>query len=259
VAWINGSVPSFDWAGGDAFGARRYCEVVPLLSIGLALLLDRASRAFARWPLAAPAAAVALLALWNLGFITHFRARKYADAAPLERLASDQARLLQQSAEDVLGTLAGAKGRALAYKVFSGEYLYSGLHPSGTILLRSAEENLLLRGWGPGSRRAARKSYRRALFPEACVAIPLDALFPLRVSVTARTPEGLPGQEVSLAVNDRVVGSARLGEDWRDVPFLVPEQSLVRGKNAFCLRFAKAVLEPDGSAVAALVEKLQLP
>jgi hypothetical protein len=259
TSWVNGSVPAFDWAAGDAFGARRYCEVVPLIAVGLAHLLELSSRALGRRPLLAPAAGIAALVLWNLGFVSHFRARKYPDAAPLERLARDQARLLQESAEGALGKVGGSPGRALAYKIFSAEYYYAGLSPSGTILLRFADERSLLRGWHTGSRRTARRSYRRALFPEACVTIPLDALFPLRVSVTARAPDGITGQSLALAVNDRVVGSGLLGMDWQETPFLVPKESLVPGENAFCLRFTRAVNEPGEPPVAALVEKIQLP
>jgi hypothetical protein len=259
TAWVNGSVPSFDWAAGDAFGARRYSEVVPLMAVGLAFLLELSSRALRRWPLLSPAAGIGILVLWNLGFVSHFRARKYPDAAPLERLAKDQARLLQDSSEDVLGAVAGVDGRALAYKIFSAEYFYAGLNPSGTILLRAADDRVLLRGWHTGSRRTARRTYRRALHPEACVVVPLDALFPLRVSVTARAPDGLANQTLGLAVNDRLVGSSSLGMEWLDVPFLVPEGSLIPGKNVFCLRFTTALPEEGGTAVAALVEKIQLP
>jgi hypothetical protein len=259
VAWVNGSVPDFDWAAGDAFGARRYSEVVPLMAVGLALLLELSSRALRRWPLLAPAAAIAVLVLWNLGFVTHFRARKYPDAAPLERLAGDQASLLQERVESALGALAGDEGRALAYKVFSGEYFYAGLNPSGSIFLRSIDERFLLKGWHTGSRRTARRTYRRALHPEACVAVPLDALFPLRVSVTARAPDGLSNQTLTLAVNDRVVGSSSLGSEWQELPFLVPEEHLIRGKNELCLRFGFGLSGAEEPPVAALVEKIQLP
>ena len=257
TTWVNGSVPDFDWAAGDAFGARRYSEVVPLMAVGLAFLLDLSARALRRWPLIAPAAAIGALVLWNLGFVSHFRARKFPDAAPLDRLARDQARLLREKSEDALGAVAGVEGRALAYKGFSAEYFYGGLNPSGTILLRSADERFLLRGWHTGSRRTARPTYRRALHPEACVVVPLNALFPLRVSVTARAPDGLANQTLAMAVNDHVVGSGPLGVEWQEIAFLVPEESLVPGENAFCLRFTAALA--GESPVAALVEKIQLP
>ena len=229
------------------------------MAVGLAYLLERSTRLLRRWPLLALAAGIALLILWNLGFVFHFRARRYPDAAPLERLAGDQARLLQERSESALGAVAGDEGRALVYKIFSAEYFYAGLNPSGSIFLRSIDEKLLLRGWHTGSRRTARRTYRRALHPEACVAVPLDALFPLRVTVSARAPDGLAHQTLALAVNDRVVGSSSLGSDWQELPFLVPEEHLVRGKNELCLRFGLGLSIPEEPAVAALVEKIQLP
>ena len=50
-----------------------------------------------------------------------------------------------------------------------------------------------------------------------------------------------------------------LGAAWQEIPFLVPEETLVPGKNVFCLRFTRALSEPGEPAVAALVEKIQLP
>jgi hypothetical protein len=258
TAWINGSVPYFDWAAGDAFGARRYSEMVPLMAVGLASLLDLCSRGLRRQPLLAPAAALVLLVLWNFGFVAHFRARKYPDAAPLERLARDQAKLLSDRAKEALGALAGARGRALAYKIFSGEYFYAGLDPSGTIRVRT-DERFLLRGWHTPSRRMAKPPFRRALFPEACVVVPLEEPFALRVSISARAPDGLLDQTLALVVNDRDIGSAPLGVDWQEIPFLVPQESLVSGENALCLRFTKGLGGGEGPPVAAMVEKIQLP
>ncbi|MGH9337363.1 MAG: hypothetical protein ACRD21_26745, partial [Vicinamibacteria bacterium] len=259
TAWTNGSVPSFDWAAGDAFGARRYSEVVPLMAVGLASALDLSSRLLRRAPLLAPACAIASLVLWNLGFISHFRARKYPHAAPLERLAEDQAKALRESARDGFGAVAGAEGRALAYDLFSAEYLYRGLNPSGTILLRSADERYLLRGWHTGSRRTARKTYRRALYPEACIAIPLEAPLLLRIAISARAPEGLENQTLTLYANRNRVNSAPLAAEWKETSFVVPEEHLVRGENELCLRFTRSLAESDGAPVAALVEKIQLP
>ena len=120
-----------------------------------------------RWPLLAPAAAVVLLVAWNLGFVSHFRARKYPGAAPIERLATDQARAWRRTMQDVMGAVAGAEGRSLAYKYFSAEYFYTDFNKSGTILLRSADESYLLEGWHTPSRRIARRTFRRALYPQA--------------------------------------------------------------------------------------------
>ena len=66
-------------------------------------------------------------------------------------------------------------------------------------------------------------------------------------------------QTLALAVNDRLVGSSLLGVEWQEIPFSVPEEGLVSGENAFCLRFTKGLSDPGEPPVAALVEKIQLP
>ncbi len=127
TVWINGSVAEGHWAGDDAFGARRFVLVVPVMALGLGVFLDRAARAFVRIPLLAPATLVALLILWNLGFISNFNARKYQEAAPLEHLAKDQARSLRLAVQELFGWIGGDEGRALAYKFFSAEYFLHAL------------------------------------------------------------------------------------------------------------------------------------
>jgi hypothetical protein len=262
TAWINGSVPAYDWAGGDAFGARRYCLVVPLMALGVGRMIELSKPLFGKLPLLVPAGAVAISIFWNLGFISHFRARKYPEAAPLARLASDQARFLAEAAQDVLGFVFGPRGRAIAYKVLDAEYFYGELNRSGTILVRDADERYLLHGWGTPSRRVASPAFRRALFPEACVRIPLDEPFPLRVSVSARAPDGVENQSLTMVANGNTLSSAPLSSEWTELPFVIPEEALVPGENVVCLRFATALPgEVDGGEgeVAALVERIQLP
>jgi hypothetical protein len=237
TSWINGSIAEWDWAGGDAFGARRYCLVVPLMALGLGRMVELAKPLFGRLPLLLPAAAVFVSILWNLGFISHFRARRYPESAPLARLASDQARFLRDTTREVMGFLAGHGGRALAYKVFEAEYFYGDFNPSGTIDLRSADERYLLNGWGGASRRIARRTFRRALFPEACVRIPLEEPFLLRVSVSARAPDGVEDRTMTMVVNGRALTSTALSTEWAELPFEIPEEMLVPGENVLCLRF----------------------
>ena len=67
TAWVNGSVPGHDWQGGDAFGARRFTLVVPLLSLGLAALVQSLSDILRRAPLLAVGAGLAIASLWKPG------------------------------------------------------------------------------------------------------------------------------------------------------------------------------------------------
>jgi len=259
TVWVNGSVPAFDLGGGDAFGARRYCLVVPLIAVGLGFAIEASSRALARRPLLGPALAIVLASLWNLGLVSHFRARKYPEMAPLERLARDQAQSLRYAAQDVLGFVAGDRGRALAYDYFSGEYFYTSFNRNGRIYLRSADDRYLMHGWSTPSRRISRRTFRRALYPEACVRIPLREPFRLRMAITARAPEGALPQTMTIEVNGERVTSAPLRRRWREIRFVVPEDVLVPGENALCLRFSNALPEENGRRVAAHVERIQLP
>lgn len=63
--WItNARVP--DWWGGSSFGNRRFCTILPILAIGLAIGLDAAVRFSRRRPLAMPAGLLAAMSLWNV-------------------------------------------------------------------------------------------------------------------------------------------------------------------------------------------------
>jgi hypothetical protein len=130
TVWVNGSVTAWDWAAGDAFGARRFTLVVPLMALGLGSFLELSTRVLVRAPLLVPTAVLFLLFLWNVGMISHFRERKYREMAPLERVAKDQARSLRHLCQDILGWIAGDSGRAVAYEIFSAEYFYTRFNRS---------------------------------------------------------------------------------------------------------------------------------
>ena len=262
TALVNGSVPDYDLAAGDAFGARRFTLVVPLMALGLGAFLEAASTVLQRAPLLAPTGFLLLLFLWNVGLISHFRDRQYREMAPLEDLVADQARSLRFVSQEIFGWVAGEHGRALAYEIFSAEYFYTRFNRSGTIDLRNAGPDYLLHGWSSGSRRRAPRAFRRALYPEACVRIPLREPFDLRTVVTARAPEGLESQTVTATLNGEVLTSTHLPNEWQDIPFTMPERYLVPGENELCLRFSKALPAEDaegGPRVAAHVARIQLP
>ena len=260
TAWINGGVR--DWAASDAFGARRYDVVVPLLAVGLGGLLARAAPLLARHPLWAPAALLSALALWNLGFIAVFRAGAYPGAAPLERVARDQARVLKAAAQGVLGLVAGPRGRALAYKTLQGEYFYTAFNRGGTIVPAdpSAPERYLLSGWSTRGRLAGHPDFRWALYPEACVRIPLEEPFDLRVDIEAFAPPAAQPQTMTVVANGETVGAGPLLPEGSRVQVFVPEGRLVPGENRLCLRFSTALPAAEGERPAAAgVWVIQLP
>ena len=255
TAWVNGAVA--DWAASDAFGARRFDVVVPLAAAGLARLIADTAALAARAPLLVPASVLALLGAWNVGLVDGFRRGLYPQVAPLEKVARDQARRLRLAAQAGLGAIGGARGRALAYKFFSAEYAYTG-NPAGIINLAEADERWLLRGWGTRGRRDA-PSYRWALYPEACVRVPLEEPFEMAVTLTARAAPGVDGQAMTVLVNSVGVAAAELGREWQEVGFLVPARFLDPGENTLCLRFSQGAPRDEGGRAAAAVSRIQLP
>jgi len=260
TAWVNGAVTDWDWEGGDAFGARRFDLVVPLFAVGLAQLLTDAAALVRRKPLLAPAALLVLLAARNLGLIRLFRAGHYAEMAPLEDVARRQARGLAQTAEEVAGRLAGARGRALAYALFSSEYMFSSANPTGIVELAEAGERELDGGWAATVVRRRDVPFRWAHFPEACVRWPLAAPLDLPLEVWARAPRRARPQTMTLVVNGRELGHAEVGAEWAGHRFDVRAQAFQPGPNRLCLRFSNAAPgERDDVRVAAAVARIGKP
>jgi hypothetical protein len=256
--WINGSVAA-DWAGSDSFGARRFDVTIPFLALGLASLAAAGTRLVARRPAAVPAAAVAALVAWNLGFIGLFERRVLRGTSSFERVLTGQARQAGELASDWAFRVAGDRGRALLYKALVGEYFYYNLHLDGTIDLAASRQDVLASGWSDLSRREGWPLFRWALYPEACVRVPLLAPIDLRVAVTARAPGRIDGQGMGLFANGAAAGRADLGHEFADHAFLVPAAALRAGENLLCLRFDRAAPgEAEGGAAAA-VTRIQLP
>jgi hypothetical protein len=252
TAWVNGSIA--DWWGSDAFGARRFDVVVPFAAVGIAAWLDFCRRR----PLAAPAFVLAGFALWNLGLASLFRARVVGDTAALEDVAARQVRQARRLTEDSLEQAWGKRARALAYKLFVGEYVYRNINPGGTIDL-ATDTRYLTGGWGGPENREGPPNFRWAAYPRACVRFPLDPpLQDLRAVITARAPGRLPEQTVAFELNGQELSRSPLGREWNDLPAVLPAAVLVPGENLLCLRFSASLPEQDGHRAAA-VSRIQLP
>ncbi len=256
TAWVNGGVS--DWAGSDAFGARRFDLVLPLLAIGVAVAVEGAAALVARRPMLAPAALLALLAAWNLGLLRLHARGAFPEAAPLEDLAAAQARLLRHAAERTLGALLGARGRDLAYRFFVGQYFYVNANPGGTIAVGSDDARYLGEGWSGPRWHEGGPRFRWALYPRACILVPLAGPSTLPATVQARVPRRLEAQAFTVTVNGAVTGTGRLGPEWQDVPFSLPASALVRGENVVCFQFERGWGE-EGQQVGAQVARIQLP
>src|SRR5262249_21900381 len=160
--------------------------------------------------------------------------------------------LLRQGAARALGALLGARGRDLAYRFFVGEYFYVNANLGGTIAVGGDDARWLGEGWSSPRWHEGGPRFRWALYPRACVVVPLQGPFALRAVLTARVPRPLESQEVTVVANGTAIGAGRLGPDWSDVPFTLPASSLVAGENEVCFQFARAWGE-EGQQVAAQV------
>lgn len=257
TAWVNGSVTDWDWAAGDAFGARRFDLVMPLVAWGVAALLAAARPLLVRAPLALPAAVLAVLSAWNVGFVALFREGRYPGPAPLDRLAADQARLGRDALLAAAETVGGRAGRALAYKHLSGEYLFGALHPDGVVEL-AAEERLLREGWSARANRSDTPHFRWALSPEACLLLPLASPHGLTLEIAARAPRRALPQSAAVSWNQEALATEALDADWRTIVVRVPAQRVRSGENRLCLSFANAADGEEGGRVAAAVSTVRL-
>ncbi|MET0553608.1 MAG: hypothetical protein ABW221_11260 [Vicinamibacteria bacterium] len=256
TAWVNGSVTDWDWAAGDAFGARRFDLAMPLVAWGLATLLAAVVPLLARRPLLLPAALLAVFAAWNVGLVALFREGRHAGAAPIDVVAGGQARLGRDAVLSVAGTVGGARARALAYKHLSGEYLF-GLHPDGVVEL-AAEERLLREGWSARANRSQAPHFRWALWPRACLLLPLASAHDVTLEVTARAPRRALPQSADATWNDAPLATTPLTAEWQTIALRVPKDRVRAGENSFCLAFASAADGDEGGRVAAAVATVRL-
>jgi hypothetical protein len=259
IAWTNGAVTDWDWEGGDAFGARRFDVAVPLLALGLTALAASLRDLAARWPILLPALGLALLAVWNLGWLAIFRGGRYPEAAPFDRVARDQALLFRRVAEGALGSAFGERGRGAGYEVLSGEYLFGVLGRDGALALAAADDRTITSGFSPPARREDGPAFRWALYPEACLSLPLRGDQTLSaIGVFLRAPRRTQPQSVTVLLNGRDVGQSEVGEEWSLLKLPVPPKAFLRGPNALCLRFARGLPGEGPDRPAAAVAEVRL-
>ncbi len=248
TAWVNGGAD--DWAGSEAFGARRFDLVLPFLAHGLALVFEGLRRFALRRPLLAPALVAAAFVAWNVGLVTLYRHTRYEGPLRLERLAADQALQFRRAAEDAFGALFGARGRAFAYRLFAADYLDTQARPGGRIALARVDDADLRGRWSQVRRLAAGPAFRFAYPPEACLLIPQAEPRALSAEITMRPLR--VARDVGLRLNGHDVAHLYVDGDWQRVAVDLPAWAFLPGPNWLCLTFVRAPDDGDDEPAVAV-------
>jgi hypothetical protein len=255
TAWVNGGVR--DWEASDAFAARRFDLAVPFVAWGLAALGRCVTSRLRRRPWTAVAAVLGAFAIWNAGFIRLYRTRAFTDAAPFERLAAAQAHQLYGVLDAGAAPL-GPRARAFVYRVMVGEYFHYNVNPSGTIDVGALDSPWLADGWSAPELREGWPAYRWALYPRACVRVPLLDTRTLHSSIRVRAPARIPDQSMRVLANGVVVAAVPLAREWGDIAFTLPAESLGPGPNEVCFEFGRSLPGEGKGSNAAAVARIQL-
>jgi len=179
--------------------------------------------------------------------------------APLDRVLAVQARGLRDGLEEAALRLDLPRLRGFVYEFFAGEYFYENVNPSGLINVGRPDSPYLESGWSRARQRLGWPNFRWAFYPRACVEFPLREPFPIRVTVSARAPDGVPDQVVTVTVNGMPLLTDRLPNEWTDLTVIVPKHTLLPGPNRMCLEFQTSLPDTDAGRLAAAVSVIQLP
>ena len=257
TAWVNGSVTDWDWAAGDAFGARRFDLAMALVAWGLAALLAAARPGSSARPCSSPRRSS-----WRSRPGTSASSRssgRAASRAPPPPTWSRPARRgsCATGCSRRPSRIAGTRGRALAYKHLSGEYLFGAVHPDGVVEL-AAEERLLREGWSARANRSDTPHFRWALAPEACLLVPLASAHDLTLEVLARAPRRALPQSVTATWNGAPLATAPLTPEWQTLALRMPKDRVRSGENRLCLAFTNAADGDENGRVAAAVATVRV-
>jgi hypothetical protein len=222
------------WWAGDGFGGRRFCTILPVLAVGLALSIDALTRAVQRRPLLAPAGLVTFAAGWNLLLAEGQRQYAWAWDVPvtftqMTRVAAD---LISRGAGSPLA-LPGALAESLQSGKPLAEYETSKLRRVFSALtVRFGEDDIpflkagfsVPQGQGEGLHRSIR---------EARLEVALHRAEDYRVALDVA---GMEGQRLRIAVNDIVVAECVLTPQRGRCEALVPSRAVQAGVNNIAIR-----------------------
>jgi hypothetical protein len=220
-----------DWWSAEAFGQRRLLGLTPLFAIGLGEVLGVLS---AR-PRALAAAALAVLALWNVSFEGIYNSGVVAprdQAITYDELAGAQVDALRRRVVGLHGRLPPALW-VFAYERLGGLWLDDVGRSRGLVDLGSEPAGLPFlvgRGWYDPETESG-VTLRRSRGNGSWLRVPVRTVGDYEAVVRLR-PE-LPDVplRVTFEVNREPVGSADVGAGWGEYRFPVPSRLLRRGLN----------------------------
>jgi len=257
-----------DWWGSAGFGGRRFDGLIPLFALGLAACIDRGSALVRRHAVGAMVAAMAVLAVWNLGLVgaSQQGALRLGEAVSFDRAWAAQGRVVHGWFGNPF-TYPASLAYALRNGVSPGDYdllstnrfLADPLQPYGRIDTGAdGDEWLLGDGWHAPERDGA-TTFRWVAAP-ATLRLPLDHAAPLRVQVRlhAFAYPNAPAQTLTIDANghtctpgDPAVPSAAPGlvsPGWQTLECVLDAGAWRAGVNAMTLRFAYAQRPMDVGA-----------
>ena len=140
-----------------------------------------------------------------------------------------------------------------------GEYFYYNANPAGTIDVGALDSPWLAEGWSGPELRPEGPAFRWALYPRACVRVPLQGPVPLRSFVRMRAPARIPDQSMRIFCNGILVANVPVAPEWEDIAFTLPATHLHAGENAVCFEFRRSLPGEANGSNAAAVALIQLP
>src|SRR5262249_42511950 len=259
-----------DWWGSDGFGGRRFDGLIPLFAVGLAAFVDRGSGFVRRHAVGSIVAALAALAVWNLGLMgaSQRGALRLGEAVSFDRAWAAQGRVVH----DWFGnpfTYPASLVYALRNGVSPGDYdllstnrfLADPLRPYGrSDVGTDGDEWLLGEGWHAPERDGA-VTFRWA-DSRAALRLPPDHAAPPRVQIRlhAFAYPNAPAQTLTFDANghsclptDVSAAGATPGVvsgAWQTIECTLPAGAWRAGVNRVTLQFAYAQRPMDVGAGA---------
>ena len=228
-----------DWWGSDSFGQRRMLAFTALFALGLAECVAWCLR----HPLVPVAAALAVLALWNLQFEYVYNSGLVAgksQAVDLDRLATAQIGVAHRRLVGWHGRIPAAAW-VLAHDNLNGVWLDEGTRSlRGVVDLGREPEDLPLvvgHGWyEPEEEGGVRFRFSKGW--RSWLRVPVRTSSAYAVTVRARLGVAALPVRMTVEVNGVAAGEAGLAADWTDHAFAVPRSAVRRGLNDVALIFS---------------------